>query len=144
MLIKFKNHQWFMNINLLFVLFVLILPFVLHCGAKHEPVKLEEIKTQKIPDVKKLPPLRGMITEIELENGEQRYIYIKLGDENEWYKAGLLGFVFNDVAMTEKIAKFEVVEVYKNYSKGKILELNYVIKERAIVEVEIDPRFLTK
>ena len=142
---KFQSHQWIMSINLLLViLFVLIAPFVLHCGGKQNAVKLEEIKTQKIPDVKKLPPLRGMVTEIELENGEQRYIYIKLGDENEWYKVGLFGFVFNDVAMTEKIAKFEVVEVYKNYSKGKILELNYVIKERAIVEVEIDPRFLTK
>jgi hypothetical protein len=126
------------------VLFVAMLPFVLQCGAKPEPIKLEEIRTQKIPDVKRLPPLRGMITEIELENGEQRYIYIKLGNENEWYKEGLVGFVFNDVAMTEKIAKFEIVEVYKNYSKGRILELNYVIKERAVVEVEIDPRFLTK
>jgi len=46
--------------------------------------------------------------------------------------------------MTEKIAKFEVIEVYPNYSKGKILELNYIIKDKAIVEVEIDPRFLTK
>jgi len=142
---KFQNYMGFINVNRLFVILLfVILPFILQCGGNSVPVKLEEIKTQKIPDVKKLPPLRGMITEIELENGEQRYIYIKLGDANEWYKVGLLGFVFNDVAMTEKIAKFEVIEVYKNYSKGKILELNYVIKEKAIVEVEIDPRFLTK
>ncbi|MCL1864443.1 MAG: hypothetical protein FWF73_01380 [Spirochaetes bacterium] len=145
MFIKFQSHQWFINVNRLFViLFFVMVTFVLQCGSKPESVKLEEIKTQKIPDVKKLPPLRGMVTEVELENGEQRYIYIKLGDANEWYKVGLLGFVFNDVAMTEKIAKFEVVEVYQNYSKGKILELNYIIKEKAIVEVEIDPRFLTK
>ncbi|MCL1833877.1 MAG: hypothetical protein FWG49_05175 [Leptospirales bacterium] len=142
---KFQSRIGFMNINRLFAILLLaILPFVSRCGGRPEPVKLEEIKTQKIPDVKNLPPLRGMVTEVELENGEQRYIYIKLGDANEWYKEGLLGFVFNDVAMTEKIAKFEIIEVYKNYSKGKILELNYVIKEKAVVEVEIDPRFLTK
>ena len=142
---RFQSHIGFMDINRLFViLFFVILPFLSQCNGKTEPIKLEEIKTQKIPDVKKLPPLRGMVTEVELESGEQRYIYIKLGDSNEWYKVGLIGFVFNDVAMTEKIAKFEVVEVYQNYSKGKIIELNYVIKEKAIVEVEIDPRFLTK
>jgi len=107
-------------------------------------IKLEEIKTQKIPDVKKLPPLRGMISEIEEVKGEQKYIYIKLGNSNEWYKMDLIGFVFNDVAMTEKIAKFKVIEVYPNYSKGEIIELNYIIKDKAIVEVEIDPRFLTK
>jgi hypothetical protein len=128
---------------LLFVLLCAVSSLFISC-AKPEAIKLEEIKTQKIPDVKKLPPLRGMITEIESVNGEQKYIYIKLGSSNEWYKVGLIGFVYNDVALTEKIAKFQVVEVYPNYSKGEILEMNYTIKDKAVVEIEIDPRFLTK
>lgn len=133
-----KKHNFY-------IIFVVCAALVLdmHCAGP-AVIKLEEVKTQKTPDVKKLPPLRGMVTEIEELKGEQAFIYIKLGDSNEWYKKGLIGFVFNDVAMTEKIAKFEVIEVYPNYSKGKILELNYIIKDKAIVEVEIDPRFLTK
>jgi hypothetical protein len=130
--------------RVILILFLCIASFLSLQCAKPEVIKLEEIRTQKVPDVKKLPPLRGMVAEIELVNGEQKYIYIKLGDSNEWYKKDLIGFVFNDVAMTEKIAKFQVVEVYPNYSKGIILELNYTIKDKAVVEVEIDPRFLTK
>lgn len=134
-----------MKIFKFFVFFLLCVVSLLFIScSKPEVIKLEEVTTQKIPDVKKLPPLRGMITEIESVNGEQKYIYIKLGSSNEWYKVGLIGFVYNDVAMTEKIAKFQVVEVYPNYSKGEILEMNYIIKDKAVVEVEIDPRFLTK
>jgi hypothetical protein len=113
-------------------------------SCSEKKVQLEEVQTQKIPDVKKLPPLRGMISEIEEVSGEQKIIYIKLGNKNEWYKKGLIGYVYNDVSMKEQIAKFEVIDVYENYSKGVILELNYTIKNKAVVEVEIDPRFLIK
>lgn len=123
---------------------VILLLVIVSGGCAKQPVVLEEVKTEKVPEVKKLPPLRGMVTEIELVKGEQKFIYMKMGAPSEWYKVGLIGYVYNDVAMTEKIAKFEVVEVYENFSKGKILELNYTIIPKAVVEVEVDPRFLSK
>ncbi|MCP4133334.1 MAG: hypothetical protein GY754_20365 [bacterium] len=126
-------------LKILTVLFAVIL---FSCAPRI--VHLEEIKSEKIPEVKRLAPLVGMITEIEEVRGEQKFIYIKLGRNNEWYKAGYIGFVYNDVKMTEKVAKFRVVKLYDKFSKGEILELNYTIDPKAIVSVEVDPRFLTK
>lgn len=104
---------------------------------------LEPVSTEKIPEVEKLEPLTGMIIEIEEVKGEQKFLYIKLGKENEWYKKGLIGYIFNDVAKKEKVGKFEVIEIYEKFSKGKIIELSYKISPKGVVQLEIDPRYLT-
>jgi hypothetical protein len=90
------------------------------------------------------PAISGMIVEIEEVYGEQKYIYMKLGSKNKGIKRGLKGYIFNDTAMTEKIGKFEFIEVYWDYSKGRILELNNKIKPNAIVSIEVDPKKLIK
>ncbi|MDY6969221.1 MAG: hypothetical protein SVR08_11310 [Spirochaetota bacterium] len=92
----------------------------------------------------KISPSIGMITEIEEVGGVQKYIYIKLGKKNRRLKKGLLGYIYNDLAMKEKIGKFELIQVFRNFSKGKIIELNYKIDTKAIVAIEVDPRYLIK
>lgn len=121
---------------------ILLCSFLLQCAS--EEVNLVEITSEKIPDVKKLPPVKAMITEVEEERGEQKYIYIKQGSDNSWFKEGLFGYIFNDVAMNEQIGKFKIVQVYKKFSKGEIIELSYTIEPKAVVLVEVDPRFLIK
>lgn len=110
---------------------------------------LTEVKTQGIVDeqgsageqpVDEGPqPVNGRIKEIEVINGEQKYIYVELG-YNDKIKSGLKGYIFNDVAMKEKVGKFVFVEVYPNISKGEIIELYYKIMPNAIVYVELDPK----
>jgi len=90
----------------------------------------------------KIQPVSGMIVEIEEVSGEQKYIYIKLGTKNRGIKTGIKGYIFNDPALTEKIGKFQFIEVYREFSKGQIIELNYKVKSNAVVLVEVDPGHL--
>jgi hypothetical protein len=128
--------------NRVYLLLTFCLLFVLSCSSNE--VKLVEITSEKIPDVKKVPPVEAMIVEVEIVKGEQKYIYIKIGSDNEWFKEGLFGYIYNDVGMKDKIGKFKVIEVYNKRAKGEIIELGYTIEAGARVFIEVDPRFLIK
>jgi len=106
-----------------------------------EPVIQKDAKSDKEKE-DKIQPVSGMIVEIEEVSGEQKYIYIRIGSKNRGIKTGLKGYIFNDPALTEKIGKFQFIEVYREFSKGQIIELNYKVKPNALVLVEIDPGHL--
>ena len=118
-------------------IFFLILLFCLFSSCLSKMVKLEEVYPEGKGPVSdkadKTAPLTAMIVEIEEAGGEQKYIFVKLGFKHKGIKKGVKGYIYNDAAMTEKIGKFQFIEVYRDFSKGKILELNYKIKENALV-----------
>jgi len=90
----------------------------------------------------KKPPVTAQVLEIEEVAGVQKYFYLKLGKKNEGIANGLKGYIYNDISMATKIGKFQLIEVYYDYSKGKILELNYKIAPNAVVSIEVDPENL--
>lgn len=85
------------------------------------------------------PPVIGMIAEIEVIAGEQRFIYARFGSQNAGVKVGLKGYVYNDAMLNEKVGKVEIVEVYGKLSKVKVLELSYKVQEGGVVYIEVDP-----
>lgn len=124
---------------------------LLSCRSHSEMVELEEIdqtisgqEEHRItnPEQKKIPPLIGMIKEIEVIRGEQKYLYINLGRDRKGYVPGLYGYIYNDPEMKTRVGKCVVVEVYSRLSKLKVVELNYSIEQKGVVYVEVDPRFL--
>lgn len=121
--------------------------FIILTSCLSNMITLEEIKPpvavveEEVKDEKTIPPVSGPILEIEEVGGEQKYIYLKLGSKNR-IRRGLKGYIFNDEMMLGKIGKFQLIEVYSDFSKGKILELNYKIKPGAVVQIEIDPKNL--
>jgi len=126
------------------ILFTLCAFSVMIVGCVPKQIQLESVSSEKIPDVPKLEAVTAMIIEIEEVKGEQKFIYIKLGKDNEWYEEGQIGFIFNDVEKKKKIGKFKVIEIFDKFSKGEVLELSYKIDPKGVVEIEVDPRFLTK
>lgn len=136
--------------KILFILLSLLL-FFLYYSCLSDKIALEEIKPPiiekpkeekpKEEEVKKIPAVSGPILEIEEVGGEQRFIYLKLGTNNRIYR-GLKGYIYNDPTMSGKIGKFLLVEVYKDYAKGRIMELNFKIQPNAVVQIEIDPKNL--
>ena len=132
----------------LFFGLILILLGIVLSSCLSKMVKLEEVYPEggepKSEEAEKIAPVTGMIAEIEEVGGEQKYIYIKLGSKIKGVRKGRKGHIYNDPAMTEKIGKFQIIEVFPDFSKGKILELNYKIKDTAIVLIEVDPRHLIK
>lgn len=123
------------------ILYCLALLVFFGCATETEIV-LPEVKSQKMPEVKKVPPVVAVVIEVEEFKGEQKYIYIKMTSDNEWCSNGFIGLIFNDVGMKEKIGKFKVVQIFKNRLKGEILELGYPVKPGSRVVIEVDPRFL--
>ena len=121
------------------------LSFIILTSCLSNMITLEEIKPPVVVEEEKeeeaIPPVSGPILEIEEVGGEQKYIYLKLGTKNRIRK-WLKGYIFNDEMMVAKIGKFQLIEVYSDFSKGKILELNYKIKPGAVVQIEIDPKNL--
>ncbi|MCP4134293.1 MAG: hypothetical protein GY754_25185 [bacterium] len=115
----------------------------------------EEVKTGK--DVEKgeamHEPLSSMITEVVTSAGDPKYIYFKLGTKQKrtayyanrtWYKNGIIGFIYNDTSLKEKAGKFKIIAISPKMSRGEIIDLNYTIKEGAVVVIEIDPRIQNK
>jgi len=121
-----------------FAALTVILP--LYSCAPRELI-LEDVHSEKKPDIKKIPPIRGAITEVELAGGVQKFVYIKLGSLDGVY-SGLVGYVYNASDPGKRVAKFRVNEIYTNYLRGQIIELNYTIDQGASVVIEIDPKFL--
>lgn len=128
--------------------YILILVAIILSSCLSGMIALEEIHPQTEPgsteEDEKYPPVSGLIVEIEEVGGEQKYIYMKLGNRNKGIKRGVKGYIFNDTAMNEKIGKFQFIEVYRDFSKGRILELNYKIKQNAVVFIETNPERLIK
>ena len=132
-----------------FYLYVFLLSISLMQCSSAEKSKLEEIAEKKLPkgDGKKeefVDPVQAMVAEIEVIEGVQKFVYYKVDVENKWYEEGLLGYVFNDIEMKKKVAKFKVVKIQNKFSKGEILELYFPIKQSAIVFIEVDPRKVIK
>lgn len=86
-----------------------------------------------------IPPAVGMVKEIETHNGVQKYLYVGLGKRTRGLKPGLYGYVYNDVQMKEKVGKAQVVEIYDDVIKMKIIEINYLVKRDGLVSIEVDP-----
>jgi hypothetical protein len=106
----------------------------LNQAKKDEEVRIDDA-TQNM-----VPPAIGMIKEIEIQGGVQKYIYVGLGTKTKGIKVGLKAWIFNDPQMKEKVGKAEIVEIYSDISKLKILEINYKIDAKGVVAVEVDPR----
>lgn len=124
--------------------------FISGCRSYHDRIALEEIDQGmseqdeyrlKQLDEKKVPAAVGMIKEIEVIRGEQKYLYVALGRNIKGFKPGLYGYIYNDSQRRERVGKCKIVEVYSNISKAEITELNYKIDDLGVVEVEVDPRF---
>lgn len=128
-------------LHLLFALFLLI--SFSSCSSEQK-VELEEVEAKKLPKEEKIPPIIAMITEIEEVKGVQKYIYVKIPSDNQWYEEGLMGLIYNDVEKKELVGKFKVTKIHKHFTVGEILELHYPIKPKAIVVIEVDPRYLIK
>jgi hypothetical protein len=90
-------------------------------------------------DDKKRPPVTAPVLEIEEVGGVQKFIYLKIGTKNDGIRYGLKGILYNDPTMIAPIGKFQLIEVYYDFAKGKVLELNYKIAPNAIVKIEVDP-----
>lgn len=123
------------------------------CRSLSPIVELEEIDQQisaqdefREMDLKedKIPGLVGMIKEIEVIRGEQKFIYVNIGNTRKGYKKGLYGKIYNDAERKVEVGKCVVVEVYSKLSKLEIVELNYSIVANGVVYVEVDPRYLIK
>jgi hypothetical protein len=112
--------------------------------SSEQKVELEEVEAKKLPKEEKIPPIISMITEIEEVRGVQKYIYVKIPSDNQWYEEGLFGLIYNDVEKKELVGKFKVTKIHKNFTVGEILELHYPIKPKAIIVIEVDPRYLIK
>lgn len=94
------------------------------------------------PDfVEKVPALIGLIKEREVVDGKS-YLYITLGKSKKDYKVGLYGYLYADSAKSRRIGKIKVIEVYSNLSKVEIVFQKGEMGKTAIVEVEVDPRYL--
>lgn len=100
--------------------------------------ELEEGELDNDPE-KNHPPVTGMISEIEVIKGEQRFIYAKFGKENAGIKVGLKAYIYNDAQKNEMVGKAEIIEVYQKHSRLKVLELSYRVKNEGVVLVEVDP-----
>ncbi len=103
---------------------------------------LDPVHSTKRPDIKKIPPLVANINEVEEVGGVQKYIYMHLGANARGYHRGLIGYAYHPNNRKRLMAKFRVIEIYKNYSKGKILELYYSVESNSKVIIEIDNRYL--
>jgi hypothetical protein len=112
--------------------------------SSEQKVELEEVKAKKLPKEEKIPPIISMITEIEEVKGVQKYIYVKIANDNQWFEEGLFGLIYNDVEKKELVGKFKVTKIHKHFTVGEIQELYYPIKANAIIVIEVDPRHLIK
>lgn len=134
-------------------LIAMVLLVLSGCRSFSALVELEEIDQQvsaqdefREMDLKedKIPGLVGMIKEIEVIRGEQKFIYVNLGKNRKGYKKGLYAYIYNDAERKVQVGKCVVVEVYSKLSKLQIVELNYSIVSNGVVYVEVDPRYLIK
>ena len=89
----------------------------------------------------RVPAAVGMIKEIEMYGGVQKYIYVALGRKTKGIKKGLKGYIYNDPQMREKVGKVEIVEIYSDIVKVKILETSYKVDPKGVIAIEVDPRF---
>jgi hypothetical protein len=109
--------------------------------------ELDQAKTEtevRIEDAsqEKEPPAIGMIKEIEMYGGVQKYLYVALGKKTKGIKIAMKGYIYNDPQMKEKVGKVEIMEIYSDIIKVKILETSYKVDPKGVVYFEIDPRFL--
>lgn len=97
-------------------------------------VKIES-ETQDI-----VPPAIGMIKEIEVYGGVQKYLYVGLSSRTRGLKIGLKGYIYNDPQLKEKVGKAVIIEIYSDIVRMKILETSYKVNISGVVAVEVDPR----
>ncbi|WP_020614515.1 hypothetical protein [Sediminispirochaeta bajacaliforniensis] len=81
----------------------------------------------------------GRIAEIEVVQGVQKYLYIKLPEEAQGIKPGLVGEVFSDSSFETSVGNFKIVQEFPGYYYAEILDLIYTIDRNATVRIEVPP-----
>ena len=139
--------------NSLLIFTTLFLFLFSSCKTYHNAIALDEIDQGmssqdeyrlKSLSEKKIPPAIGMIREIEILGGEQKYLFVTLGTSTKGFRRGLYGYIYNDPQMTQKVGTCRIIEVYTNVSRAEVIELNYKIEYKGVVMVEVDPRYHIK
>lgn len=92
-----------------------------------DPAELEKPKTFII----------GVIVEIEVINGEQRYLYIKTSKEGQGMPLGTIGEIFEDESMAKQVGKFKIIEEFPGYYHGEVTELFYTAKIDQPIRIEV-------
>ncbi|MCP4134294.1 MAG: hypothetical protein GY754_25190 [bacterium] len=137
------------------LLFSLVFLFaIISCESGSQRVtrhKKPKDSVQKKEVKREYKALNIVIGEVVKEEGEPKYVYFKFGSENKKYeyennlfKKGLIGHIYNDPKMTILAGKFKIAEIYPTISRGEIFDLVYPINPKAVVLIEIDPNFLMK
>lgn len=113
----------------------LVVPYEI-AEVKPLPEKVEKVVVKE----KEYDYIVSSVAEVEVVDGVQKYFFIKLGYAKEGIKNNMEGKIFNDVKQEELIGKFKLIEVYKNFSKALITELNFKISNDATVLFEIEKK----
>jgi len=103
---------------------------------------------------------QGKIMEIEVVQGEQSFLYIKVNSDlvtgeipkveqnvteeelinmplSFTINPGMKGDIFTDPGFSEKAGEFEVVEQYSDIYKAKINHLNFVIDRTSVIQIRV-------
>ncbi|MBN2735371.1 MAG: hypothetical protein JXR70_00215 [Spirochaetales bacterium] len=124
-----------------FIFLFLLFSIVYSCASKETPViedkltltELEPLRvTQEPPDSTPGPDLlvdvNGVIVEIEVKKGEQKFIYIKTGGSHLGLPLGTEGEIFEDETYAKLVGKFKVIEEFPGYFYCELIDLLYTIK----------------
>lgn len=108
----------------------------------YELVEIEPLPEKKKVEVIIVPKeyeyISSGVAEVEEIDGVQKFFYIKLGYSRAGIKQQMEGKIFNDLDQKEQIGTFKLVEVFKDFSKAQILELNFKLTNDATVLFEIE------
>ena len=101
----------------------------------------EEEEVEEVEEVEEIEPVytMGSIAEIEIVQGVQKYIYLKMPDE----ASGLIspnqeGELFSDDSLVTKIGSIRIQQEFPGYYYAEILDLIYPINRNSVVRIQID------
>lgn len=139
-----KSFLYLVLITLIFGLFagcvstektVFVLPKLTPPPA--EPTPTPKAKATVRP--KKTPPPPEMvyasIAEVNEQAGVAVSMILKVGSATRGIKPSLVGVVYNDQALTQRIGRVRLTNVYANLSKAQVLELSHKPNARTAVVV---------
>ena len=108
----------------------------------YELVEIEPLPEKKKVEVVIIPKeyeyISSGVAEVEEIDGVQKFFYIKLGYSRAGIQQHMEGKIFNDLDQKEQIGTFKLVEVFKDFSKAQIIELNFKLNSDATVLFEIE------
>lgn len=133
----------------LFERILLFLVTAIFVGCATPPKPPQFTLTEVGPDLSKLQPVvappvnvpkvlvLGKIVQIIDVNGIQKYVYLLFGNPSNKLKPGLMGDIFADASLAQKIGKCKLIESEQGFYKAVVTELYYRLTGTSVVQFDI-------